>query len=104
MDNGKDVPFFRSGSADYQVYLVADIDVPNNSNMKVWLREDTTSLSVQITDDTVGWIDGNATAFPFGQYNSDPLPEANWDVKLKDDIPNPKMEVPPIPSLDINTC
>mmetsp|Transcript_20050 Transcript_20050/g.28530 ORF Transcript_20050/g.28530 Transcript_20050/m.28530 type:complete len:104 (-) Transcript_20050:101-412(-) len=101
MDNGKDVPFFRSGSADYQVYLVADIDVPN-SNMKVWLSEDTKSLNTDITDATVGLIDENAASFPSGQYNSEPLvTETNkfWDVVLIDTKPTTPEIVPDLPEL-----
>jgi cytolysin (calcineurin-like family phosphatase) len=64
-----DIPYFRSGAASYQDYLVADID---NNQMTV------KKMACP--------YDGNY-AFVIGE---------EWSVPLNDTIPNPPMPVPPL--------
>ena len=101
------VPLFRSGSADFQVYLVADIDI-SKKKMKVWLSEDIESLKATVTgadENVVGlMIDENAANFPSGRYNSDPKEgEANkvLEIDLNDTKPSTLMSDAPDPQL---TC
>jgi len=92
------VPYFRSGAASQQVYLAADIDVPNKT-MTVQLYQDAT-FKDQTLEDAQNVILQNLNEQPNGNYKK----TKEWNVMLHGDEPSTKIEVPPIPQLDINTC
>eukprot|EP00590_Aulacoseira_subarctica_P010720 CAMPEP_0172418800 /NCGR_PEP_ID=MMETSP1064-20121228/5243_1 /TAXON_ID=202472 /ORGANISM="Aulacoseira subarctica , Strain CCAP 1002/5" /LENGTH=671 /DNA_ID=CAMNT_0013157905 /DNA_START=223 /DNA_END=2238 /DNA_ORIENTATION=+ len=75
------IPFFRTGSAGYQHYLVADINILSKS-MTIWVREDQES-----SPDPINWDPSG------GQYNSEPKPDKLWNVTLHDNLGF--MPVPP---------
>lgn len=64
------IPFFRSGSASYQDYLVADID-PNQRTMLVRKME-----------------------CPFDGYYG--FTNDRWECALNDTVPNPPLPIPPL--------
>ena len=95
------VRFFRSGAASQQVYLVADIDLSDKKNMKMtvqFYKDDT--FRDETLKDPINEILKNLKDQPNGNYKK----TEEWNVMLHGDEPSTKMEVPPIPQLDTNTC